>query len=65
MSETGNGEFKGSTTARLSRIEGDIQDLKKDVGTIREQVIGWKAQLAILGFALPIAVSFAMHVLFP
>lgn len=64
MSE-GNGEFKGSTTARLSRIEGDVKELKSDVRAIREQVVGWKAQLAILGVALPIAVSIALRVLFP
>ena len=61
----GNGEFKGSTTARLSRIEGDVKELKEDVRIVREQVVGWKAQLAVLGVALPIAVSVAIRVLFP
>ena len=58
-------EFKGSTTARLTRIESDVKDLKEDVRIVREQVVGWKAQLAILGFALPIAVSVVIRVFFP
>ena len=64
MSE-GNGEFKGSTTARLDRIEADIKEVKSDVRVVRDQVVGWKAQLAIFGVALPIVVTVALRLIFP
>lgn len=65
MSSDGNSEFKGSTVARLDRIEADIKEVKGDVRIVRDQVVGWKAQLAIFGVALPIIVSVAIRMIFP
>ena len=64
MSSEGNGEFKGSTTARLDRIEADIKEVKSDVRVVRDQVVGWKAQLAIFGVGLPIIVTVALRIIF-
>jgi hypothetical protein len=60
MSE-GNGEFKGSTTARLERIETDIREVKSDVRIMKERQDKFLGVIAVGAFAVPLI----LRVLFP
>jgi hypothetical protein len=55
MSE-GNGEFKGSTVARLDRIEKDIQEVKTTVSALKQQQDRWLGVIGAGAFALPILI---------
>jgi hypothetical protein len=55
MSE-GNSEFKGSTAARLDRIEADIKEIKSDVRALKTQQDRWLGVIGAGAFALPIII---------
>ena len=67
----GNGEFKGSTTARLNRIEEDLKEVRANQKITHDKVDGinrrldrWAGALYVGGFGLPIVVSIVVHFLF-
>lgn len=50
----GNGEFKGSTTARLDRIETDIKEVKGDVRLLKERQDRFLGVIAVGAFVVPL-----------
>lgn len=41
-------EIKDDHRRDIIRIDGDVKDLDKRIDTLKEQQIGWKAQLALM-----------------
>jgi hypothetical protein len=57
----GNGEFKGSTTARLDRIETDLREVRSDVRLLKERQDKFLGVIAVGAFAVPLL----LRVIFP
>jgi len=53
-----NGTFKGTTTARLDRIEADIKELKSDVKFLRDNQMRFLGVIGVGAFLLPILFKF-------
>jgi hypothetical protein len=56
MTDSTNGEFKGSTIARLERIEKDIVEIKTTVSALKTQQDRWLGIIGAGAFALPILI---------
>ena len=56
MTDSTGGEFRGSTTARLDRIEKDIQEVKQTVSALKTQQDRWLGIIGAGAFALPILI---------
>lgn len=68
---TANGEFKGTTIARLNRIEEDVKEVRANQKITHEKVDGinarldrWAGAFAVGGFGVPIVVAIVLHFFF-
>ena len=51
-----NGKFKGSTEARLNRIESDVKEIRSDVRTLKERQDRFLGVIAVGAFIVPLII---------
>ena len=54
--DNGNGQFRGSTEARLNRIEADVKEIRSDVRILKERQDKFLGVIAVGSFAVPLMI---------